>query len=777
MGNGTSTSHTKILLDYIENGKKDDIIKLSIELKDQFIDDEFDIYEQKDLYVDNEVQWLRPYEFGQDYLFTKDNNDVIADNIIGYIPEIKGFITAISSLCSRVDYLKSIFVLYNVNAGCACIELCLNSEKKLVIIDDRIPCVIVDGIIHPLYANYHGGGCWILLLVKAFAKLYGGYSNAFPSLSHSMVAGAKEYLRDLTGEHCISYLTKESLHTYIKYELPKDYTVTKQFEKALNWSYYSQGKCFNAFLTHFQFHMAVLSCSSLLKVEDTIDIQDFAIVNIEQDNYLHDIPDITADVDLLISVRDCPIDGTYGTKTVTTWKDFVFNFDYVNAALLGHSKDWNVFSYISDEWIGDSAGGGIFTSTWRDNPMFRITVPKPRPLNGKLLVTLSLPDGRVNRIQTYPRIALTICLDDPALNDCIAHTAYEPRRDSTIEIDLLEDVWVYDIIPSTYEVGIESAFYITATLLHDGYERSPVEIEKIVNWKGFENIETFYGSWIENVNAFGRLGTLRENVFCNPCWKMSVPFPRDVDTIDFKICILLATEKKKKESKVIKKEYSLSLFDDNDYLYSGTYLLTPNSLKQMKQQNPDFEKGVMGRFGFARSPYTNRKEMFQLSVESRTERIDRSNGIAYKDIIIMPTTFREDEEGSFKITVMTSIPTIISRMTQDIPYDTDGLNQKYQKKKIKSLNIDRNAFKNQMHIMGSGTRSILLDTVKTSYEKPKDPKQILEKSQRIKIWEDDDDEEEEDILARHPLKQFKPKTSDVYKEKFEQQWKEYWHKK
>jgi hypothetical protein len=128
---------------------------------------------------------------------------------------------------------------------------------------------------------------------------------------------------------------------------------------------------------------------------------------------------------------------------------------------------------------------------------------------------------------------------------------------------------------------------------------------------------------------------------------MSIPFPRNSDTIDFKICIILATEKRKKENKIPgNKEYSLSLFDDNEYLYNGTYLLTPNSLKLMKQQNPDFEKGVMGRFGFARSPYTNRKEMFQLSVESRTERIDRSNGTVYKDIIIMPTTFREDEENN-----------------------------------------------------------------------------------------------------------------------------------
>jgi len=341
-------------------------------------------------------------------------------------------------------------------------------------------------------------------------------------------------------------------------------------------------------------------------------------------------------------------------------------------------------------------------------------------------------------------------------------------------------VWVYDIIPSTYESGIEFNFFLTATLVKDGYERFPVEITKLENWKGFENVETFQGEWIEGVNSFGRLGTLRENTFCNPCWKMSIPFPRNVDTINFKICTILATEKKKKIPRVSSnKEYSLSLFDDNDYLYTGTYMLTPNSLKLMKQQNPDFEKGLMGRFGFSRSPFTNRKEMFKMSVESKSERIDQSKGTIFKDIIIMPTNFREEEEGSFKITIMTNVPLIVSQLPQESPHHGDSLNQRYLKKKTKSIDIDKSSFLSQISIKGSGTRSVLLDTVKTSYERPKDPKLIkFEKSQRIKIWEDDDEEEEEkDDLARHPLKQYKPRTSDTMTEIFEEDWKKYWNDK
>jgi len=58
----------------------------------------------------------------------------------------------------------------------------------LVVVDDKFPCSAKG----PLFSRSHGPELWVLLLEKAYAKLYGAYDKIEGGF-------AGEALRDLTG--------------------------------------------------------------------------------------------------------------------------------------------------------------------------------------------------------------------------------------------------------------------------------------------------------------------------------------------------------------------------------------------------------------------------------------------------------------------------------------------------------------------------------------------------------------------------------------------------
>ncbi len=45
-------------------------------------------------------------------------------------------------------------------------------EFKQIVVDDKIPCVANGG---PLFSKANGNELWVLLMEKAYAKLYGSY--------------------------------------------------------------------------------------------------------------------------------------------------------------------------------------------------------------------------------------------------------------------------------------------------------------------------------------------------------------------------------------------------------------------------------------------------------------------------------------------------------------------------------------------------------------------------------------------------------------------------
>ena len=85
------------------------------------------------------------------------------------------FLSAISSLAEFPDRLKDIFITKEINdAGCYALKLFINGEPERVVVDDYFPW-------HTFNKNWafsRSNGeheIWVLLLEKAWAKIYGSY--------------------------------------------------------------------------------------------------------------------------------------------------------------------------------------------------------------------------------------------------------------------------------------------------------------------------------------------------------------------------------------------------------------------------------------------------------------------------------------------------------------------------------------------------------------------------------------------------------------------------
>ena len=138
--------------------------------------------------------WKRPTEVygpGKFQLFNKiDPSDIKQ----GYCGDCY-FLSSISSLAEYPDRIKEIFITESINeAGCYALKLYLNGEEQIVVVDDLFPyCPYKDE-----WAFSRSGTekeIWVLLLEKAWAKLFGSYQR--------IEAGTTgEALPALTGAPC-----------------------------------------------------------------------------------------------------------------------------------------------------------------------------------------------------------------------------------------------------------------------------------------------------------------------------------------------------------------------------------------------------------------------------------------------------------------------------------------------------------------------------------------------------------------------------------------------
>jgi calpain-15 len=118
--------------------------------------------------------WKRPSEVygeGNFCLYSKiDPGDIKQ----GYCGDCY-FLSSISSLAEFPERVEDIFLTKQVNdAGCYALRLYVNGEEQIVVVDDYFPyCAYKDE-----WAFSRSGSdkeIWVLLLEKAWAKLYGSY--------------------------------------------------------------------------------------------------------------------------------------------------------------------------------------------------------------------------------------------------------------------------------------------------------------------------------------------------------------------------------------------------------------------------------------------------------------------------------------------------------------------------------------------------------------------------------------------------------------------------
>jgi len=71
--------------------------------------------------------------------------------------------------------VKAIFVTKEINAaGCYAVDLYINGEKRTVVVDDRFPyCTQKENWAFSRPTS--GKEIWVLILEKAWAKIYGSY--------------------------------------------------------------------------------------------------------------------------------------------------------------------------------------------------------------------------------------------------------------------------------------------------------------------------------------------------------------------------------------------------------------------------------------------------------------------------------------------------------------------------------------------------------------------------------------------------------------------------
>jgi len=73
--------------------------------------------------------------------------------------------------------------------GCFFVNVYEKGEKKKIIIDDFFPC---DNRGSPCFTRANGNELWVMILEKAWAKIYGSYGMIEAGLT-------RECLHDLTG--------------------------------------------------------------------------------------------------------------------------------------------------------------------------------------------------------------------------------------------------------------------------------------------------------------------------------------------------------------------------------------------------------------------------------------------------------------------------------------------------------------------------------------------------------------------------------------------------
>ena len=111
-------------------------------------------------------------------------------------------LTALSSMAEYSQRILDLFIAKNVNKyGIYCVKLCFNGEWVAVTVDDFFPCKKDPNSdkFFPCFTKADGNELWVMILEKAYAKLYGCYLN-IEGLNGPQI------FADLTGAFACTYV-------------------------------------------------------------------------------------------------------------------------------------------------------------------------------------------------------------------------------------------------------------------------------------------------------------------------------------------------------------------------------------------------------------------------------------------------------------------------------------------------------------------------------------------------------------------------------------------
>jgi hypothetical protein len=133
------------------------------------------------------------------------------------------FLSVLAALAEKPRRIRRLFESPKPNEqGCYAVKVCNVGMWTTILLDDYIPCSASTK--KPIFSRSNGNELWVLLLEKAWAKIYGSYARIEAGLT-------RECLHDLTGAPTKYYLTgntkkNEEIWTEISNGEKKDFVMT-----------------------------------------------------------------------------------------------------------------------------------------------------------------------------------------------------------------------------------------------------------------------------------------------------------------------------------------------------------------------------------------------------------------------------------------------------------------------------------------------------------------------------------------------------------------------
>jgi len=182
-----------------------------------------------------EITWKRLSEVYKNEAMKVCSDDIGPNDIKqGHLGDCY-LLSALSVLAEQRKFIKRLFHSKHVSpVGCYSIWLCDSGEWKNIIIDDYIPCIESEEAeeegekkIVPSFSKNKSNDIWVVLLEKAFAKLFGNYHNidgGCLSEAMSVLTGAPtKFFKEKKG--CGKSLVNQ-LWEFIDHNLKNNFPVT-----------------------------------------------------------------------------------------------------------------------------------------------------------------------------------------------------------------------------------------------------------------------------------------------------------------------------------------------------------------------------------------------------------------------------------------------------------------------------------------------------------------------------------------------------------------------